>query len=79
MDLVVAQLGTTVDECLYVGDSEIDQALAEATRVRFAFVTYGYATERLAEGRREEFDRFSDLVRWAKAEWPASLLTRSAA
>ena len=79
MRLVMTHLGTTVDTCLYVGDSKVDQALANATGIRFALVTYGYATERLAVGQREEFSRFSDLVRWAKAAWPAALPTRSAA
>jgi phosphoglycolate phosphatase len=65
--MVMAGLGTTVHDCLYVGDSEIDQALAKATGVRFAFVTYGYATE-ATEGLHAEFSRFSDLVQWIKTE-----------
>jgi phosphoglycolate phosphatase len=79
MELVMAQLGATVHDCLYVGDSEIDQALAKATGVRFAFVTYGYATEHFTLGQQEEFSRFSDLVRWVKAEWAAFLPARGAA
>ena len=68
MELVMAGLGTTVHDCLYVGDSEIDQALAKATGVRFAFVTYGYATEQFNAGEQPEFSRFSDLVQWIKTD-----------
>ena len=68
MELVMAGLGTTVHDCLYVGDSEIDQALAKATGVRFAFVTYGYATDQFNAGEQAEFSRFSDLVQWIKTE-----------
>jgi phosphoglycolate phosphatase len=79
MELVMAQLGTTVHECLYVGDSEIDRALAKATGIRFAFVTYGYATEPFTASQQEEFSRFSDLVRWVKTERAAFLPARGAA
>ncbi|WP_068073829.1 HAD family hydrolase [Novosphingobium lentum] len=79
MELVMAQLGTTVHDCLYVGDSEIDQALAKATGVRFAFVTYGYATEQFTVGQQDEFSRFSDLVRWVTTERAAILPARGAA
>lgn len=72
MNLVLAQLGASADDCLYVGDSELDQALAEATGMRFAFMTYGYADERLMTRPLREFHRFPDLVQWIKAEWSAA-------
>ena len=79
LELAMARLDMTTAECLYVGDSEIDVALAEATGVRFAFLTYGYAGETVAAGRHETFDRFSDLVRWIEAARAGSLPERVAA
>lgn len=68
LELVMAQLGTTTSACLYVGDSEIDQALAKATGVRFAFVTYGYAADHFTAGAHEQFSRFADLVAAIRTE-----------
>jgi phosphoglycolate phosphatase len=79
MGLVLAKLCAASDECLYVGDSEVDQALAKAMNMRFAFVTYGYATAQFAAGKQEEFDRFSDLVRWIEAAQVACPPARAAA
>ena len=79
MELVMAQLGTTPMECLYVGDSEIDHALATATGIRFAFVTYGYATEQFTADQHEQFSQFSDLVQLLKAERAPFLSARGAA
>ncbi|GLV24740.1 HAD family hydrolase [Sphingobium sp. TomTYG45] len=79
MELVMAQLGTSVRECLYVGDSEIDHALAKATGIRFAFVTYGYAIEQFTADPHEEFSHFSDLVRLLKEERAPFFSKRGAA
>ncbi len=67
LDLALARLGSAVAECLYVGDSEVDLALAETTGVRFALLTYGYASEPLSVGQHAAFDDFSDLVGWITA------------
>lgn len=40
---VLGELGTTPDACLFVGDSELDHAVATAARMPFHFMTYGYA------------------------------------
>ena len=79
MELDMTQLGTTPMECLYVGDSEIDHALAKATGIRFAFVTYGYATEQFTADQHEQFSQFSDLVQLLKAERAPFLSARGAA
>ena len=79
MELVMAGLGTTPAECLYVGDSEIDHALAKATGVRFAFVTYGYASDQFTADPSEQFGRFSDLVQFLKDEGTRAQSTRGAA
>ncbi len=78
MELVLERLGASRHDCLYVGDNAIDQALAQATGVRFAFVSYGYAHEPVITAPSATFSRFSDLVGSVIAE-PVSLLTREAA
>ena len=79
MDLVMAQLGTNPGDCVYVGDSEIDHALAMATGVRFAFVTYGYSNEQFTGHQHDQFSRFSDLVEVLKAERAHPVPRRGAA
>ena len=79
MELVMAGLGTTQGECLYVGDSEIDHALAKATGLRFAFVTYGYATDQFTADQFEQFSRFADLVQFLKDEREPFQCTRGVA
>ena len=79
MELVMTGLGTTPAECLYVGDSEIDHALAKATGIRFAFVTYGYATDQFSAEQFKQFGRFSDLVQFLKKEREPFQSTRGVA
>jgi phosphoglycolate phosphatase len=43
LDLALARLGATRDDCCYVGDSEPDHALARRAGVPLVMVTYGYA------------------------------------
>jgi phosphoglycolate phosphatase len=45
LDVVLAELGAAPEECLYVGDSELDHAIARNRAVPFHFVSYGYAAE----------------------------------
>ena len=62
LDETLAQLGASASECIYIGDSEIDHALAGAAQMPFRFMTYGYAKP----GWRPEgvpcFDQFEALV-----------------
>lgn len=58
---VLDALGATAAECVYVGDSEVDHATAQALGVPFRFVGYGYASP----GWRydgDRYDRFADLI-----------------
>lgn len=43
LDVVLGALGAGPEECLYVGDSELDHAVARNAEVPFHFVSYGYA------------------------------------
>lgn len=60
----LAQLGAARDECLYVGDSEIDALTAAATSVPFALFSGGYrATPADRFSGAFVFDHFDDLAR----------------
>lgn len=43
LDAVLGELGAVPEECLYVGDSELDHAVAQSASMPFHFMTYGYA------------------------------------
>lgn len=62
LDLTLASLRAEPDQCLYVGDSEIDHAVAVARDMRFLFVTYGYADSAWDEPGVERHDHFDTVV-----------------
>jgi phosphoglycolate phosphatase len=43
LDAVLTELGAAPDQCLFIGDSEIDHQVAQDAGMGFLFVTYGYA------------------------------------
>ena len=43
LDAVLADLGVGPAQCLFIGDSELDHAVAEAAGMPFLFLTHGYA------------------------------------
>lgn len=49
---VLRRLGTPPQEALYVGDTWMDAAMAEAAGVPFAFAAYGYGDEAELDGRK---------------------------
>lgn len=58
----ITQLGAT--EVLYVGDSEVDAATAEAADVKFALYTEGYRKTPVAEIRHTwQFSRFDQFLK----------------
>jgi phosphoglycolate phosphatase len=58
---VLAELNTTPDQCLFIGDSEIDHQVAQEAGMAFLFVTYGYAhADYVAPD--DSFDCFGDLT-----------------
>lgn len=69
-DLVVAvlgELGRDAADCIFVGDSEIDDAAARGLGMPFLFVTYGYAADHYMPLPERSYDCFGalteDLVR----------------
>jgi phosphoglycolate phosphatase len=67
MDLTLARLHATAAQSIYVGDSEVDHALAAATGIRFLFMSYGYADPQWDRTGVVQFSRFADLVQSLKA------------
>jgi phosphoglycolate phosphatase len=58
LEAVLERLDGHPRECLFVGDSEIDHAVAEAASMPFLFMRYGYAIENWAPGDHPGFDCF---------------------
>ena len=71
MELTFERLGARPAECLFVGDSEVDHALAKATGVGFLFVTYGYDAGNWDSSSVAQFNRFGDLVQSIKTRQAA--------
>lgn len=61
----LAGLGARPEDCIFVGDSEVDRLTALAAGVPFAFVTYGYAEPGFAADGDPRFDHFGEFVRFA--------------
>jgi phosphoglycolate phosphatase len=62
LELTLAELGARPEECLFIGDSEIDAATAARMNIPFLFLTYGYASPEWCTADLHRFDRFADLV-----------------
>jgi len=61
LDLVLRETGALPEQCLFIGDSEIDHQVAEEAGMAFLFVTYGYAhADYIAP--ENSFDHFGALV-----------------
>lgn len=71
LEAVLEQLATPPGDCLYVGDSEIDHALAAGAGMLFCFMTYGYATPGWKPDEAVCFDGFDALVELLIAAGPA--------
>jgi phosphoglycolate phosphatase len=62
MDLVLRNLDAQADQCVFVGDSELDHGLANACNMRFMFVTYGYADIQCNSDDVQSFNNFTDVI-----------------
>lgn len=62
LDLTLLRLRLTAERCVYVGDSELDHAVAKAAGIPFHFVTYGYAELGWSARRLTRHDRFDHVV-----------------
>ncbi|MFC3443141.1 HAD family hydrolase [Sphingobium rhizovicinum] len=64
-DLLTAvsdRLGCAPEQCVYVGDSDLDHDVARAAGMAFCFMTYGYAEPFWAPEAGESFDCFPSLT-----------------
>jgi phosphoglycolate phosphatase len=78
LEAVLEQLATPPGDCLYVGDSEIDHALAVGAGMLFCFMTYGYATPGWKPDGAVCFDGFDALVESLIAAGPGGVGARCA-
>lgn len=62
LDLTLAALKAPAEDCVFVGDSDLDEATAHAVGVPFYYVTYGYAPADWKPAQVGSYDRFSDLT-----------------
>jgi phosphoglycolate phosphatase len=62
LSATLSQLCVTADRCKYVGDSELDHAVARDAAIPFYFMTYGYAEPDWKPELGASFDSFSNLV-----------------
>lgn len=60
--MVLVELGVTADNCVLVGDSEIDQIMADEAGMPFLFMTYGYAAANFNRSKLTCLDGFEELV-----------------
>ena len=63
LDLVLADLGAAPGDCLFVGDSELDHAVADARGMPFLFLTHGYADPDYRPDPAMSYDCFGKLAR----------------
>lgn len=62
LDTVLAGLDATPDECLFVGDSELDHQVAHEAGIPFHFLSYGYAEQGWVPEDAMTFDAFPALT-----------------
>lgn len=62
LDLTLLHLRRPAEDCVYVGDSEVDHDVAAAAEMPFHFVTYGYAEPGWSADAFVRHDRFADVV-----------------
>lgn len=64
-DLVLAvlgELGCAAADCIFVGDSEVDDTVASLMGIPFLFVTYGYAADHYTPLPERSYDCFGALT-----------------
>lgn len=74
LDAVLSRLDCAIDECLFVGDSDLDHDVASAIGMSFHFMTYGYAENGWVPQHGLSFDCFSTMAGTILAPAPASVM-----
>lgn len=78
IELTFRGLHSNADRCLFVGDSDLDQRIADAAGVPFLYVSYGYACPEWSTDGLETFDCFGELVQSVKLTHGGDRLRRVA-
>lgn len=68
----LAELDAAPEDCVYVGDSEVDRKTAHSVGVSFVVMTYGYAEQGFVFDGLAKFDRFAEFVQFVSEQSPAS-------
>jgi len=63
LELTLRLLGQPSQNCIYIGDSELDAQVAEQLSMEFGFMSYGYAAQGWLPSNAHSFARFDDLTR----------------
>jgi phosphoglycolate phosphatase len=69
LQAAIAQLNVAHTSCIYVGDSELDHAVATAADIPFYFVSYGYADRDWSPPVSQSFDCFTRMSRDLQRAW----------
>jgi phosphoglycolate phosphatase len=62
VNIILKELAVAAASCIFVGDSEVDCATAEASGIPFILMTYGYGYSSAQPHAINSFGTFSDLV-----------------
>ena len=77
--IALAKLGAASEDCLYVGDSEVDRQTAASVGIPFLFVTYGYAEPGAPINALARFDHFDQVVHFVLQRQEPSFARRQIA
>lgn len=74
LEVTLDELGANPEGCLFVGDSALDKAVADAASIPFIFLSYGYAEAGWVPYDSDQFDCFikmtSAIVQFANGNLP---------
>lgn len=70
LDLVMARVGKAAEHCCFVGDSELDHAIARTADMPFHYLTYGYASPGWEPTDCHVYDDFPALTQALESRTP---------
>jgi phosphoglycolate phosphatase len=62
LHLLLAEMGAEPHDCLFIGDSELDEAIAAVEKIPFLLMRYGYGSADWVPGDCVSFECFAELV-----------------
>lgn len=63
LQVVLDDLQVSANECLFIGDSEIDHEIADCFDIPFLFLSHGYAAPEYKPDPARSYDQFDELTR----------------